>query len=100
MMTTARVLVSAVLRSLNSALVTKGYALCHRRRRLRRSRGSAPGPRPAGGCFRSFLSFVHGGKAVERSWRSLATNGTQTIGSGYNDGRATPPGGQIFPEPG
>ena len=38
-MNIGRVLVSAVLRSLNSALVTKGYALCHRRRRLRRSGG-------------------------------------------------------------
>ena len=99
-MNTARVLVSAVLRSLISALVTKGYALFHRRRRLRRSGAPPPDPRPAGGCFSSFLSFVHGGKAVERPWRSLATNGTQTIGSGYDDGRATPPGGQIFPEPG
>ena len=45
-------LVSAVLRSLNSALVTKGYALCHRGCRLWRSGGSAPGlppSRPAGG---------------------------------------------------
>ena len=48
-MKTARFLVSAVLRSLNSALVTKGYALCHRRRRLRRSGGSAPGPPPCRG---------------------------------------------------
>ena len=52
MMKTARFLVSAVLRSLNSALVTKGYALCHRRRRLRRSGGSAPGPPP---CRELFL---------------------------------------------
>ena len=93
-------LISAVLRSLISASVTKGCALCHRGAAFGVPGAPPPDPRPAGGCFSPFLSFVHGGKAVERSWRSLATNGTQTIGSGYNDGRATPPGGQIFPEPG
>ena len=55
--------ISAVLRSLIGALVTKGYALCHRRRAPSAFRGLRPRtPALPGAVFGSFLFFVHSGK--------------------------------------
>ena len=58
-------LISAVLRSLISASVTKGYALCHRGAAFGVPGAPPPDPRPAGGYLGSFLSFVYSGKEVE-----------------------------------
>ena len=58
--------ISAVLRSLISALVTKGCALCHRRRSPSAFRGLRPRtPALPGAVFGSFLFFVYSDTEAE-----------------------------------
>ena len=58
--------ISAVLRSLIGALVTKGCALCHRRRSPSAFRGLRPRtPALPGAVFGSFLFFVYSDTGAE-----------------------------------